>query len=95
VLLTTVDLDEYVHRALRAGAVGLLLKEAPAHDLIAAVRSERALRRGHDVPPGAAAWHGLELHVDQPAFPFWAEADPPSAAAVTGSAEQRLSEPAR
>lgn len=39
VLLTTFDLDEYVHRALRAGAVGFLLKDTPPRDLIAAVRT--------------------------------------------------------
>ncbi|GAA1989265.1 response regulator transcription factor [Nocardiopsis rhodophaea] len=39
VLLTTFDLDEYVHQALRAGAVGFLLKDTPPRDLIAAVRT--------------------------------------------------------
>ncbi|GAB3464047.1 response regulator transcription factor [Streptomonospora sediminis] len=39
VLLTTFDLDEYVHRALRAGAVGFLLKDTPPRDLITAVRT--------------------------------------------------------
>lgn len=39
VLLTTFDLDEYVHAALRAGAVGFLLKDTPPHDLISAVRT--------------------------------------------------------
>ncbi|WP_086816725.1 response regulator, partial [Streptomyces cacaoi] len=37
-ILTTYDLDEYVYRALRAGASGFLLKDAPPADLIAAVR---------------------------------------------------------
>ncbi len=39
VVLTTFDLDEYVHTALRAGAVGFLLKDAAASDMLAAVRS--------------------------------------------------------
>jgi len=39
VMLTTFDLDEYVYEALRAGASGFLLKDAPRHDLIAAVRA--------------------------------------------------------
>lgn len=39
VVLTTFDLDEYVHTALRAGAVGFLLKDATASDMLAAVRS--------------------------------------------------------
>jgi DNA-binding NarL/FixJ family response regulator len=37
-VLTTFDLDDYVYEALRAGASGFLLKDAPAGDLIAAVR---------------------------------------------------------
>ncbi|MFD0685730.1 response regulator transcription factor [Actinomadura fibrosa] len=38
VMLTTFDDDEYVVRALRAGAVGYLLKNLPAAELAAAVR---------------------------------------------------------
>ena len=38
VMLTTFDLDDYVYEALRAGASGFLLKDAPRHDLIAAVK---------------------------------------------------------
>jgi DNA-binding NarL/FixJ family response regulator len=37
-VLTTFDLDEYVYEALRAGAAGFLLKEAPAEQLIDAIR---------------------------------------------------------
>jgi DNA-binding NarL/FixJ family response regulator len=37
-ILTTFDLDEYVYDALRAGASGFLLKDAPADQLIAAIR---------------------------------------------------------
>ena len=37
-ILTTFDLDDYVYEALRAGASGFLLKDAPAADLINAVR---------------------------------------------------------
>lgn len=37
-VLTTFDLDEYVFEALRAGASGFLLKDAPAEDLAAAIR---------------------------------------------------------
>nr|WP_304049888.1 response regulator transcription factor [Jatrophihabitans endophyticus] len=39
VVLTTFDLNEYVYRALRAGASGFLLKDTPATRLIAAVRA--------------------------------------------------------
>jgi DNA-binding NarL/FixJ family response regulator len=38
VMLTTFDFDDYVYEALRAGASGFLLKDAPRHDLIAAVK---------------------------------------------------------
>lgn len=37
-MLTTFDIDEYVYGALRAGASGFLLKEAPLDDLVTAVR---------------------------------------------------------
>lgn len=37
-ILTTFDLDEYVFEALRAGASGFLLKDAPAAELTNAVR---------------------------------------------------------
>lgn len=38
VILTTFDIDEYVHDALAAGASGFLLKDAPPADLVHAVR---------------------------------------------------------
>lgn len=38
VILTTFGLDEYVFGALRAGAVGFLLKDTPPADLVRAVR---------------------------------------------------------
>jgi DNA-binding NarL/FixJ family response regulator len=38
-ILTTFDLDEYVYRALRAGASGFVLKDDPPEQLIAAVRT--------------------------------------------------------
>jgi DNA-binding NarL/FixJ family response regulator len=37
-VLTTFDLDEYVFEALRAGASGFLLKDAPAEELASAIR---------------------------------------------------------
>ena len=39
VVLTTFDQNEYVYRALHAGAAGFLLKDAPSSRLIAAVRA--------------------------------------------------------
>jgi len=37
-MLTTFDLDDYVYGALRAGASGFLLKDAPPADLLSAIR---------------------------------------------------------
>ncbi len=66
VVLTTFDLDEYVHTALRNGAVGFLLKDATAPEMLAAVRhaargdamlspkiTRRLLDRFADPAPGA------------------------------------------
>jgi DNA-binding NarL/FixJ family response regulator len=38
-VLTTFDLDEYVYAAVRAGASGFLLKDAPREQLVTAVRT--------------------------------------------------------
>jgi len=38
-VLTTFDLDEYVYGALKAGASGFLLKDAPREQLVTAVRT--------------------------------------------------------
>ena len=43
-VMTTFDLDEHIIDALRAGASGFLVKDAPAEDLIEAVR---LIARGH------------------------------------------------
>jgi DNA-binding NarL/FixJ family response regulator len=39
IILTTFDLDEYAYGALRAGASGFLLKDAPPTDLLSAIRA--------------------------------------------------------
>jgi len=39
VILTTFDLDEYVYDALRAGAAGFLLKDAPPEQMIEALHA--------------------------------------------------------
>ena len=70
-VLTTFDLDEYVYRALRAGASGFVLKDDPPEQLIGAVRTvaageallspavtRRVIRqftRRHHEPPPAVA----------------------------------------
>jgi DNA-binding NarL/FixJ family response regulator len=69
IILTTFDLDEYVYAALRAGASGFLLKDAPPADLLSAIRAvasgdavvapsitRRLLNKfAHQIPEGGAA----------------------------------------
>ena len=45
-VLTTYDLDEYAYAALRAGASGFLLKDAPVSELVSAIH---AVADGHAV----------------------------------------------
>jgi len=52
VVLTTFDADQYVLRALRAGAAGFLVKSTPPADLIGLVR---VAAEGHTVLSPAAA----------------------------------------
>jgi DNA-binding NarL/FixJ family response regulator len=52
VVLTTFDADQYVLRALRAGASGFLVKSTPPEDLIGLVR---VAAEGHTVLSPAAA----------------------------------------
>ena len=42
IVLTTFDLDEYVLRAIKAGASGFLLKDAPPEEMLAAIRTVHA-----------------------------------------------------
>ncbi len=42
VILTTFDLDEYVMRAIKAGASGFLLKDVPPEDMLNAIRTVHA-----------------------------------------------------
>ncbi|MFD1716905.1 response regulator [Georgenia deserti] len=39
IILTTFDLDEYVLHAIKAGASGFLLKDAPPEEMLAAIRT--------------------------------------------------------
>jgi DNA-binding NarL/FixJ family response regulator len=52
VALTTFDGDEHVHRALRAGAAGYLLKSTPPDELVTLVR---VAAQGHTVLSRSAA----------------------------------------
>ncbi|HLB63227.1 MAG TPA: response regulator transcription factor [Anaerolineales bacterium] len=53
IALTTFDDDEYVFEALRAGAVGYLLKDTPSEKLIEAIRA--AARGESSLQPSIAA----------------------------------------
>jgi DNA-binding NarL/FixJ family response regulator len=70
IILTTFDRDDYVYQGVRAGAMGYLLKDAPAHQLIETIRriqagevfiqpeiASRALREM--MRPGAQTWEPL------------------------------------
>ncbi|MCL8252325.1 response regulator transcription factor [Aeromicrobium fastidiosum] len=63
VVLTTFDLDEYVHDALRAGASAFLLKDAPPEVLLAAVRDVHA---GDAVVAPSATRRMLERFLSHP-----------------------------
>jgi len=56
-VLTTFDLDEYVHTALKAGAGGFLLKDAGPAELLAAIR---AVHQGDSVVAPSATRRLLE-----------------------------------
>ena len=63
VVLTTFDLDEYVHDALHAGASAFLLKDAPPEVLLAAVRDVHA---GDAVVAPSATRRMLERFLSHP-----------------------------
>ena len=65
VVLTTFDADQYVLRALRAGAAGFLVKSTPPEDLIGLVQ---VAAEGHTVLSPAAARRLIAASADrQPA----------------------------
>ncbi len=63
-VLTTFDLDEYVFRALQAGAAGFLLKDAPPGRLVDAVRTVAA---GEALLAPAVTRRLIERHLRAPA----------------------------
>lgn len=71
-MLTTFDLDEYVFDALRAGASGFLLKDAPAQDLVGAVHT---LARGEALLAPAVTKRVIELFAATPVPTAPAELD--------------------
>jgi DNA-binding NarL/FixJ family response regulator len=64
VILSTSDSDGDIRRALRSGAAGYLLKSAPRHELLAAVRAVHAGAR--HVPPDVAVRLAEYLDQDDP-----------------------------
>ncbi len=62
-MLTTFDLDEYVYDALRAGASGFLLKNAPPHQLADGVR---AVATGESLLAPDITRRLIEEHVSRP-----------------------------
>jgi DNA-binding NarL/FixJ family response regulator len=78
VMLTTFDVDDYVHEALTAGACGFLLKSAPPDELVRAVRkaAERELLLAPEITrllvthnlerrPQPSTVHGFDLLTDR------------------------------
>ncbi|WP_327590525.1 response regulator transcription factor [Nonomuraea sp. NBC_00507] len=64
VILTTFGLDEYVFGALRAGAVGFLLKDTPPEDLLRAIRVVMA---GESLLSPSITRRLVEVFADSPA----------------------------
>lgn len=64
-ILTTFDLDEYVYAGLKAGASGFILKDSPAEELPAAVRTVAA---GHALLAPSVTQRVIEEHVRIPAL---------------------------
>ena len=62
-VLTTFDLDEYVYRALQAGASGFLLKDAPPERLVDAVRT---VARGESLLAPALTRRLIERYLASP-----------------------------
>lgn len=63
-MLTTFDLDRYVYDALRAGAAGFLLKDAPPESLVSSVR---AAARGESLLAPQVTRRLIEEFVRRPA----------------------------
>ncbi|MCU7821043.1 response regulator [Kitasatospora sp. DSM 101779] len=77
-VLTTFDLDEYAHAALRAGASGFLLKDARPEELLAGIR---AVAEGDAVVAPAVTRRLLDAYAHRlPGPPGAADRDPRLAA---------------
>jgi DNA-binding NarL/FixJ family response regulator len=88
IILTTFDLDEYAYAALRAGASGFLLKDAPPADLLSAIRS---VASGEAVVAPSTTRRLLESVVHQLPDPERdARPEPPGLATLTPRERQVL-----
>jgi DNA-binding NarL/FixJ family response regulator len=65
-VLTTFDPDEYVYRALRAGASGFLLKDTPLDELILAVR---LVAKGGSLLAPSVTRRVIEEYANRPSTP--------------------------
>jgi DNA-binding NarL/FixJ family response regulator len=80
-ILTTFDLDEYVHAALRTGASGFLLKDASPAELLNAVR---VVHEGDALLAPSITWRLIED------FARLARPDRPSARVLQSLTEREL-----
>ena len=62
-VLTTYDVDDHVYEALRSGASGFLLKDAPRHQLLSAIRTVAA---GDTLLAPAVTRRLVERHLRRP-----------------------------
>lgn len=91
IVLTTFDLDEYVHGALRAGASGFLLKDARPEDLLAAVH---LVARGEAVLAPPLLRRLITAYTQTPAVsgkPFWLDSLTPRETEVLVAVAQGMS----
>jgi len=63
IMLTTFNMDEYVHDALLAGASGFLLKDAPPEQLVEGIR---AVVSGESLLSPAITRRLIEVYLDRP-----------------------------
>ncbi|HSC93252.1 MAG TPA: response regulator transcription factor [Gaiellaceae bacterium] len=83
-MLTTFDLDEYLYEAMKAGASGFLLKDAPRDELVGAVRT---VARGDALLAPALVRRLVEDFVRRPAP---GAGPPPELDALTGREREVL-----
>lgn len=66
IILTTFDYEDYVFEAIKAGAVGYLLKDTPAAELAAAIRRVYAGQIVHPAAGGHPTAHGIWPTFERP-----------------------------